>query len=86
MNAENKNMFSPSSLVINRRNSKITGVFFIAATVFAILGLSLYDPLLNDSNYLIIGKNNSIQIVFQPINRTNCLEDKQKFGTLRAVF
>lgn len=47
-------------LATNRRStaSVITGLFFITATVSAIFGLKLYDPLLNNANYLIEGANN----------------------------
>ncbi|WPR70316.1 DUF4386 domain-containing protein [Flavobacterium sp. NG2] len=65
---ENKNSYYSHSLILNnKRNAKITGLFFIAATVFAITGLSLYDPLLNEENFLIIGDNNTIQMVLGAI-------------------
>lgn len=41
----------------------VTGLFFIAATVSAIVGAILYDPLLNNVNYLADGTKNSNQIV-----------------------
>jgi Domain of unknown function (DUF4386) len=44
-------------------NSIITGCFFITATVFAILGLILYDPLLATTKYLQHGASYSHQIV-----------------------
>lgn len=42
--------------------SVITGIFFIAATVSAIIGLKLYDPLLRDPNYLIEGAKRASEI------------------------
>lgn len=47
----------------DRLNAIITGCFFIAATVSAIIGLKLYDPLLTSTEYLIDGAANSSQIV-----------------------
>jgi hypothetical protein len=44
-------------------NAVATGVFFITAAAAAIIGLILYDPVLNHSDYLIRGANNSYQIV-----------------------
>nr|WP_288836899.1 DUF4386 domain-containing protein [uncultured Flavobacterium sp.] len=65
---ENKNSYySPLLILNNKSNAKITGLFFIAATVFAILGLSLYDPILNKDDFLIIGDNNNLQIVLGAI-------------------
>ena len=51
----------------HKRNAIITGCFFIAATVTAIIGLKLYDPILQDPNYLITGVKNSYQIVLGAI-------------------
>ena len=39
----------------DRKNAIIVGVLFILATVTAIIGLVLYDPILNDPDYLIKG-------------------------------
>ncbi len=47
----------------HKQNAKVTGVFFIMATVTAIIGLKLYDPILIDSDYLVAGVKNSNQIV-----------------------
>lgn len=44
-----------SSIKKDQRNAAVAGVFFIVATVFAILGVLLYDPLLNHTNYLVLG-------------------------------
>lgn len=46
-----------------RKNEIVTGIFFIAATVCAIIGIKLYDPVLIASDYLIVGVKNSNQIV-----------------------
>ncbi|MDF2960776.1 MAG: hypothetical protein K0S39_2511 [Paenibacillus sp.] len=47
----------------NRRTAIIVGVLFIFATVSAIIGLILYDPILNDSDYLIKGFENKNQVI-----------------------
>jgi hypothetical protein len=47
----------------DKNNAIITGCFFIAATVFAIIGLKLYDPLLTTTDYLDLGAANASQIV-----------------------
>lgn len=44
-------------------NAIITGCFFIAATVSAIIGLKLYDPILFNNDYLLQGPAHSSQIV-----------------------
>jgi hypothetical protein len=36
----------------NRKNEKITGLLFIAATTTAIIGLKFYDPVLQNSDFL----------------------------------
>jgi hypothetical protein len=41
----------------------VTGVFFIVAAITAIIGLRLYDPVLNNSDYLVRGVSYSTQIV-----------------------
>jgi hypothetical protein len=46
-----------------RRNATITGLFFIAATTFAIIGLLLYDPLLNHTDYLTRGSAQATKIM-----------------------
>jgi hypothetical protein len=51
----------------HKRNAKVTGVFFIMATVTAIIGVKLYDPILLDPNYLNTGVRNSNQIVLGAI-------------------
>jgi hypothetical protein len=44
-------------------NAIITGCFFILATVSAIIGLKLYDPILSSNDYLLQGAVNSNQVV-----------------------
>ncbi|NEM98507.1 DUF4386 domain-containing protein [Pontibacter burrus] len=46
-----------------KKDAVITGVFFIVATVAAIVGLRLYDPVLNNANYLTLGVSFSNQII-----------------------
>lgn len=57
----------PVQLTSNRNdksNAAITGIFFITATTFAIIGLLLYDPLLNHPDYLTQGAKNATQILW----------------------
>ena len=68
MHTEIKVINSPASLLINRRNAKITGLFFIAATTFAIIGLLLYDPLLNHEDYLNRGAKHATRIILGAIS------------------
>lgn len=51
----------------HRRNASVTGFFFITATVTAIVGMKLYDPILVDTDYLNTGIINSFQIVLGAI-------------------
>jgi hypothetical protein len=46
-----------------KRRAVITGLFFILATVSAILGAKLYDPILATPEYLVDGARHSSQIV-----------------------
>lgn len=48
---------------IDKKNAVVTGVFFIVATVAAIIGRMLYDPLLTHPDYLIQGARHSAQII-----------------------
>lgn len=57
------NMKMQASVQNNRSASTITGIFFIIATVSAIIGSKLYDPLLREPNYLIEGARNANRIV-----------------------
>lgn len=43
---------------------RATGVFFILAAVSSIIGLKLYDPLLNSSDYLVNGAAHAGQIIW----------------------
>ena len=56
-----------TSVHSHRKNEKITGGFFIAATLFAIIGLKLYDPILQNPNYLAESASHSTQIIFGAI-------------------
>lgn len=47
----------------DRANGKLTGLFFISATVTAIIGMLLYDPILKTSDFLTSGAAHSSQIV-----------------------
>lgn len=51
----------------HKRNAKVTGTFFIMATVSAIIGLKLYDPILVDTDFLNAGVRDSNQIVLGAI-------------------
>ena len=46
----------------SKKAEKIIGVLFILATVSAITGLILYDPILNGSDYLIEGSEHTNQV------------------------
>jgi hypothetical protein len=56
------------SAINTKRNTTITGLFFIAATTFAIIGLLLYDPLLNYADYLNRGATNATTIILGAIS------------------
>jgi len=47
----------------SRANAIATGCFFIAATLFAIIGLKCYDPLLQNPGYWLAGANSSNTII-----------------------
>lgn len=51
----------------NRKNEKITGVFFIAATTAAIIGVILYNPVLKNDVFLQAVGRSSTQIVLGTI-------------------
>ncbi|MDN4067795.1 hypothetical protein QYF50_07800 [Paenibacillus vini] len=42
--------------------SRITGVLFIVAAITAILGVILYEPILNDPDYLVQGSAHADQV------------------------
>jgi hypothetical protein len=44
-------------------NAKIIGVLYIVAAITSVIGLLLYDPILNDPNYLVAGAENQNQII-----------------------
>ncbi|MGF7050567.1 hypothetical protein J2T13_005117 [Paenibacillus sp. DS2015] len=47
----------------NRKSAIIVGVLFILAAVSAIIGLLLYDPILNGPDYLIKGSEHANQVI-----------------------
>jgi hypothetical protein len=47
----------------NRKAAKIVGVLFILAAVTAVIGLNLYNPILNGPNYLIEGSEHANQVL-----------------------
>jgi hypothetical protein len=47
----------------NKKTAKIVGVLFILAAVTAIIGLNLYDPILNGPDYLINGSEHANQVI-----------------------
>jgi hypothetical protein len=46
----------------NKKASKIVGVLFILAAVTAVIGLNLYDPILNGPDYLTKGSEHANQV------------------------
>jgi hypothetical protein len=46
----------------HKTNAVVTGAFFIAATVAAIIGVLLYGPILNNTDFLTSGAANSTRI------------------------
>jgi hypothetical protein len=47
----------------NRKAAKIVGVLFILAAVTAVIGLNLYDPILNGPDYLLKGSEHANQVI-----------------------
>jgi len=47
----------------NKKAAKIVGVLFILAAVTAVIGLNLYDPILNGADYLIKGSEHANQVI-----------------------
>jgi len=47
----------------NKKAAKIVGVLFILAFVTAVIGLILYDPILNGPDYLIKGSEHANQVI-----------------------
>ncbi len=52
----------------SKLDAKLTGWLFIIAAVSSIIGLKLYDPILNDRNLLYSASRNNFQIVIGAIN------------------
>lgn len=48
----------------NRKNEIIVGVLFILAAVTAIIGLALYQPILNDADYIVKASANETQVIW----------------------
>ncbi|WP_409290408.1 DUF4386 domain-containing protein [Peribacillus sp. SCS-37] len=46
-----------------KRAEKTAGIFFILATVTAVIGLRLYDPILNGPDYLAAGSAHANQVI-----------------------
>jgi hypothetical protein len=46
-----------------RKSAVLAGMFFIVAAVAAIVGLALYDPILNDSRYIVDGSADDTQVL-----------------------
>ncbi len=47
----------------NKKAASIVGVLFILAAVSAVIGLNLYDPILNGPDYLIKGSEHANQVI-----------------------
>ena len=47
----------------NKKAAKIVGILFILAAVTAVIGLHLYDPILNGPDYLIKGPEHANQVI-----------------------
>jgi hypothetical protein len=52
----------------NRDFAILVGVLYILAAVTAILGLALYQPILNDPEYIIKGSANETQVIWGAVN------------------
>ncbi|UKS24231.1 DUF4386 domain-containing protein [Paenibacillus sp. HWE-109] len=50
-------------MTANRKSAFIVGVLFILATVTSIIGLILYDPILNGPNSLVTGSEHANQVI-----------------------
>jgi hypothetical protein len=48
----------------NRKNEIIVGVLFILAAVTAVIGFALYQPILNDADYIIKGSAKESQVIW----------------------
>lgn len=47
----------------NKKAARLVGILFILAAVTAVIGLLLYDPILNEPDYLTAGAEHSRQVV-----------------------
>jgi hypothetical protein len=47
----------------SKKSAKIVGVLFILAAFTAVIGLNLYNPILNGSDYLITGSEHGSQVI-----------------------
>lgn len=47
----------------HRKNARVIGIFFIIAAISAIIGLALYNPILNEQNFLVEGAKHYNQII-----------------------
>lgn len=47
----------------NKKAARLVGILFILAAVTAVIGLLLYDPILNEQDYLTAGAEHSRQVV-----------------------
>lgn len=52
---------------LHRKNARIIGALFVIAAISAIIGLALYNRILNDENYLIEGAKHANQIILGAI-------------------
>jgi len=50
-------------MISNKKAAKIVGVLFILAAITAVIGLILYNPILNGSNYLVEGSKHANQVI-----------------------
>ncbi|MGI2329483.1 DUF4386 domain-containing protein [Planococcus sp. YIM B11945] len=68
----------------NKRNAKIVGVLFLIAAVTAVLGLLLYDPILNSPDYLVQGAEHANQIILGALMELMLVA--AAIGTATAMF
>lgn len=52
---------------VHKTNAVLTGICFIMAAVTSVIGLKLYDPVLTNDNYLIMGAKENNEIVLGAI-------------------
>jgi hypothetical protein len=56
-------MLGDKDMNSSRKAAKLVGVLFILAAVTAVIGLNLYNPILNGPNYLIEGSQHANQVI-----------------------